>query len=392
MSYYENKDLTFSGKGEFMKFKSFGIQITNYCNSRCKFCLTIGITNNEKQEKYIPFSKGKELIKLASTLGCKKIVFTGGGEPTTRFNDLIKLMRFAKSRNMRVLLVTNAFYARNEEESKNKLSKMINSGLELINFSFDFDHLSYIPFETYINAIKSTLKYRKLKVGISCVDRKSTKEKNTEYLKKLTNTLNGRFRTSFLCKKIKLFLDSETSWIYLKEKVITVVRGPVLYFGRAKSLKHEFDFKKTKKLIFDNTPCSLSQRAYGTSFLLTNYKQGMLVNCCVLPYTFQYKKNTFEKNIKIELNNILKTFSNIGFLKLYLSIKNLELKSGKKLLKEKYPLKCNLCVDMIKIKKKTKLNEPTKIQVISFIIKNLNPFLRKCLCDILFRLYYRIVI
>lgn len=372
-----------------MKFHDCAIPITNYCNSRCEFCCIIGKTNNKKREKYIPISRAKEFIKNAFELGSKRIVFTGGGEPTTRFNELIKLMKFSKSMNMEIHLITNASYAKTKKEAENKTSKMFAAGLDRIIFSFDHDHLCHIPFKTYLKAIKPALKYDKLKIQICCIDKKSTREKNTKYMKKLAKTLSGKFKIPLFQERIKSLFDYEINYIYLKNKKITVLRFHIEYFGSAKSLKHEFDFYENKKVVFDPASCS-DQRARNNLTICYNFDEKIGVVCPYLVNNFLYKRDNFKKDLNRKLYLFKEISSIFGFIKLYLSIINLELKTGKNFLKKKYPHKCNLCEDILKIIKNQKLNKPSKIQTFFFILAHLSLFLKISFHYLLFISFFRI--
>jgi organic radical activating enzyme len=359
---------------------------TNYCNAECRFCATSPV-HNRKLERHVSVQEAKKIIRIAIKLGCREIRITGGGEPTSRFNDLINVINFAKSTGMKITLITNASYAENEKKTLESTSDMVKAGLDRIFFSFDWDHLFFIPYENYLRAIKEALNSG-LEINIFCVDRKATKERNTKYLKKLAKDLNGKYkvplfriRHNILNKK----MFGEKNWILLENDIIEVSRNGVEYSGLAKKLRGEFDFKNSEKLIFDIVLCSI-KKILGNETIVVNYDGKIILNCCFFENCFNYTINNLEKKLNEDKATLEKISSNFGFLSIFLSIKNLEHKTGKKLLKNAYPTKCALCADMLKPLKSHKLEDPPTIQLFFFVLTHIDQVILKFLYDILIRL------
>jgi hypothetical protein len=263
------------------------------------------------------------------------------------------------------------------------------AGMDSFVLSFDQEHLAYIPYKNYLNAIKAASKYG-LNTMIQVVDRRLTKNKNTYYLKKLALDLHGKYKTTFFSKLSKIFgiFLHEKNWIFLKNKFIEIIRARVEYIGRAKSLK-EFRFEKKENLVFDGTFCSktiFSEKG----LLFMNFDNNMTVGCCwpsLRDLSFKYDNKNFKRELKnkeVVLKNIT---SILGFLNLFLSIKNLELKNKRKFLKEKYYDKCNLCMDMMKVLSVEDLKNPSNIQVFFFVIFHVRYLIIRCFQDIFIKIF-----
>jgi MoaA/NifB/PqqE/SkfB family radical SAM enzyme len=343
--------------------------------------------HDRKLERHISVQEAKKIIRMAVKLGCKELRITGGGEPTSRFNDLIHIINFTESTGMKITLITNASYAENEKKTLESTSDMVKAGLNRIFFSFDYDHLFFIPYENYLRAIKSALN-NGLEVKIFCMDRKATKEKNTKYLKKLTKDLNGEYKTPFFRIRHNILnkkMLGEKNWILLENDIIEVSRNGAEYIGLAKKLKDEFDFKDSENLIFDIVLCSI-KKILGNESIVVNYDGKITLNCCFFENCFNYTINNLKKKLNEDKPILNKISSNFGFLSIFLSIKNLERGSGKKFLKDTYPTKCALCVDMLKVLKIEKLNNPTTFQVLSFVFTHIDQVIMKIFYDVLIKL------
>jgi len=78
--------------------------VTANCNLKCKHCYNNSLHENNKN-KELSTQKAEKMIEQAIPLGLRSILFTGG-EPLLR-KDLLKLMKFAKSKKLLVFLASN---------------------------------------------------------------------------------------------------------------------------------------------------------------------------------------------------------------------------------------------------------------------------------------------
>lgn len=106
------------------------IVLTGRCNLKCKMC-DIPIFHTAIPD--ISYKKIKNIIDEGSELGFNKITFTGG-EPLLR-SDIIKIIRYAKSKKFFVVLNSNGTLIDKELVRKLKLSK-----IDFITISIDGTH------------------------------------------------------------------------------------------------------------------------------------------------------------------------------------------------------------------------------------------------------------
>ncbi|MCL4330624.1 MAG: hypothetical protein M1533_06490 [Candidatus Thermoplasmatota archaeon] len=82
----------------------------------------------------------KEILNKGRELGFKLAAFTGG-EPTLALDNLITLIKHAKSLGYITRVVSNGWWAREEDGASLMLTKLKTAGLDEINMSFDDFHL-----------------------------------------------------------------------------------------------------------------------------------------------------------------------------------------------------------------------------------------------------------
>jgi len=87
------------------------INISNYCNYGCKFCITHSRYSNLVEENlsdyFMPFDNIKKIIKQAHGLGAERVFITGKGEPMLHRN-VVDVILYALKYNLTVIMLTNA--------------------------------------------------------------------------------------------------------------------------------------------------------------------------------------------------------------------------------------------------------------------------------------------
>jgi len=76
------------------------IEITSKCNLQCKICLS-----NKKEHREVPFSRIKDIVKEAKSMGVEAIRITGG-EPLMR-KDILDILKYIKKEGFYLILNTN---------------------------------------------------------------------------------------------------------------------------------------------------------------------------------------------------------------------------------------------------------------------------------------------
>jgi MoaA/NifB/PqqE/SkfB family radical SAM enzyme len=273
---------------------------TLYCNFNCKHC---GLRKS-KRKKYITLSLVKKIIKILKENNIKKIVITGGGEPTSNLKKLFKICELLKKENIQIDLVTNGSFLC--DDPRNFSKKLKNMGIRSITISFDIFHQPFISLAKLSNLIKY-LERKDLLVLFNSVCSPSTFRKNIRLYKSLATFLQRKF----------LKLPLLPFGIIFSSNKILLVRFPSLektIFNEKNEL--EWKEKNVKFLLF-----SECER------MLTFYPNGFILPCCSMhvmnfPHFFYIAR--INKKIVVNEKN-LRFFdylqkNKLSFLKLYLKL------------------------------------------------------------------------
>ena len=143
-----------------IKPKNLLLEVTNYCNENCLFCAN---RKSTRDKGYIDESFVKRILNEAFDLGVREVGFYTTGEPLLN-NELDKYILEAKNIGYTyTYLTTNGLFA-----TKDKMEKLINSGLDSIKFSinaFNSEEYKFIhgvdKFDIVVNNLKNLYNYRK---------------------------------------------------------------------------------------------------------------------------------------------------------------------------------------------------------------------------------------
>lgn len=86
-----------------MNYKTCWLTVNRACNLRCKWCYAQ--ETGFKKENDMPLKMAKDLVDICSDIGIKHITLIGG-EPTI-YPNLLELIEYSRSKNMRCGFVTN---------------------------------------------------------------------------------------------------------------------------------------------------------------------------------------------------------------------------------------------------------------------------------------------
>lgn len=134
--------------------RNLTLMLTYRCNAQCAEC---GSLSSPHDKNAITLETGIASIDWAKECGLDQVVFTGG-EPTLRWDDLVKCLRHASGLNMRARIVSNAQWATSREAAEKGVRELIDAGLNEINFSTGDEHVRFIPLEHILFAIEASLK------------------------------------------------------------------------------------------------------------------------------------------------------------------------------------------------------------------------------------------
>ena len=197
-----------------LKIKSLGIEWTQKCTAKCDICCYECSMQNEGKIDVINLKKWVKNFKKEFP-EVDKIAITGG-EPFLYYNELVDFFKFAQELGYSLNIITNCYWAKNDDITINRLSKLTSLGLEAIAVSLDPSHLEWVPIEK----IK-----RVLRIATD--------------LKTLTVNINGSFYTEDNLDNY--FTDNEK---YIMNKAKKLGSYPVFPVGRAKKHANKIQWKK----------------------------------------------------------------------------------------------------------------------------------------------------
>jgi GTP 3',8-cyclase len=121
-------------------YKNLYINLTNRCSADCTFCIrnfADGVHGyNLKLSKEPSAQEVIEALEKTDLSKYNEIVFTGLGEPTLRFEVVLAVTRWLKSRNLRVRLDTNG-QAPLINPGKDVILELKNAGMDSISVSIN---------------------------------------------------------------------------------------------------------------------------------------------------------------------------------------------------------------------------------------------------------------
>ena len=130
------------------KAKTLSVMPTYKCTAECLHC---GTCSSPRQETFLDTELMLRSIDQAIDSGYKVVVFTGG-EATLAEDALLKGIRRANDRGVCTRLVTNGWWASDEESADAMIAKLIAAGLKEINFSTGDQHARFVPIENVLRA------------------------------------------------------------------------------------------------------------------------------------------------------------------------------------------------------------------------------------------------
>jgi hypothetical protein len=118
--------------------------MANYqCTAACRHCLYS--CSPERNSGYISKAVAEDISVLLREGGCRS-VHIGGGEPFLDFDGLVGLVQTLTNAGIKVEYVeTNAYWATNEQQIKQRLRLLLSAGADTLCISLDPFHAEYVP-------------------------------------------------------------------------------------------------------------------------------------------------------------------------------------------------------------------------------------------------------
>lgn len=130
---------------------------TDNCTSACYNCC---FQCSPRKQNRLSVGEMKSYIEQAvGKFPTIRVLVLTGGECFTYGDALAGVISYAKKTyGMVVRIVTNAYWAKKEEQAYNRLKVYVDAGLDEINISTGDDHLEFVPYERIVNAVKASVK------------------------------------------------------------------------------------------------------------------------------------------------------------------------------------------------------------------------------------------
>jgi Radical SAM superfamily len=136
-----------------LQHRSLSLMPTFRCTAACEHC---GTFSNPHNMKSLSISLMLSAIDQAVENGYKAIVFTGG-EPTLAGDDLLCAIQRASSAGVTTRVVTNAWWATDDEAASRLALSLVRAGLREINFSTGDQHTRFVPLDNIFRACTAAL-------------------------------------------------------------------------------------------------------------------------------------------------------------------------------------------------------------------------------------------
>jgi organic radical activating enzyme len=134
--------------------KTLAIMLTYECTAACCHC---GSHSNPKQLPRLRPEHMISAITQAIDAGYETVVFSGG-EPTLAQEALLAGIRAASSRGARTRLVSNGWWAKDEDAADRQIEQLHAAGLSELNISTGDEHARFVPLDHVILACRAAAK------------------------------------------------------------------------------------------------------------------------------------------------------------------------------------------------------------------------------------------
>ncbi|MFW9940484.1 MAG: radical SAM protein [Candidatus Thorarchaeota archaeon] len=134
--------------------KGIGIYLTYRCNSRCIHC---SYGSEPNLNNLIDEEQVKSAFEMVKHFGRLETVKILGGEPTLYMSRLLRVVELARIYGASsVILITNGWWGKNEDNASNIVTSLKGAGLSLLLLSIDSFHAEHIPLNDVNRALHAS--------------------------------------------------------------------------------------------------------------------------------------------------------------------------------------------------------------------------------------------
>ncbi len=134
-----------------MHYTEIAVALGNKCNAECRMCC---FSANNLGNKQLNLSVISDFLKTAEKVEEISTIHFTGGEAFLYYDMLLILVELCNKIGKKATVITNAFWAKDEYTSCQKLYQLKEAGLYAIGVSYDQYHAEFVPAEYIRNVIR----------------------------------------------------------------------------------------------------------------------------------------------------------------------------------------------------------------------------------------------
>lgn len=173
------------------------LTLNRACNFGCPWCYAEG--TNYLKEKTMSLGLAKDLVDFSQSIGTKNFILIGG-EPTY-YPDIFELLKYIKSKNLKVTIATNG-YRFSDKHFIKEIEDFVNSigfSIKAANREQQKQLTGTDSFEKIEQAIRNLQEVKKFKVNYSTVVSRSTIDNMEEFAQTFARLAPSSGLTYSLC-------------------------------------------------------------------------------------------------------------------------------------------------------------------------------------------------
>ncbi|WP_167616750.1 radical SAM/SPASM domain-containing protein [Maribellus sediminis] len=203
--FFRNKGVTGSGNPAMIPQQTIIWGITNRCQLQCSHCYD---WDNIDSRDHLSLDQLKEILQKIEKQGIRHVQLSGG-EPLTRFNDMISILEEAASR-IDFWLLTSGFGLTEEKARALKKAGLVGANISLDHWEED-EHNRFRnnprSFEWVLKAVENCRKAGILVSLSMCATREFTSKENLEKYIQLAKNIGAHFIRILEARQVGRFSD-----------------------------------------------------------------------------------------------------------------------------------------------------------------------------------------
>lgn len=148
-----------------LKFNTVVLSTTNLCNLRCRHCFPSSGPSKEEMHRFgnsktmSPQQAEVYIRQIPQLKNVEKLLHLGGGESTLFKEEFKDIVSLGKKYNLRVSMVTNCSWAKNQGEADHFIEDLAKRGMMSVQMSVSKFHQEQLAIDYVVRAIRSCKKF-----------------------------------------------------------------------------------------------------------------------------------------------------------------------------------------------------------------------------------------